>query len=380
MRLIDRYLLRQLVAPTLWAIVAATGLALLSTSLTQLDLIVAGGQNALVFLKATALAMPQLINMVLPVSVFVAALITLNRLQTDQELVVCFAGGMSRWRVIAPALRLAAVLALASLVINLWIQPASHRAMREVLFEVRTNLVSALIREGEFTQPAPGLTVYAQSVDRNGQIRNLFIHRAKDDGGATTYTADTGRLVMKDGEPILRLFRGSTQELSPDGVLNYLTFDDYPFELKQFIRSEERIHYKPSDRYLHELLFADLTQDWEKRNHLKLLAEGNARLATPLYNLTFMGLAVWAILGGTFSRLGYGRRIAIAGGVAAVSRILGFISVSAAESEVWLNILQYAIPIGTLAWALRAVFRQRPSRFVAPSLRGRRSPVAGAAA
>lgn len=380
MRLIDRYLLRQLVAPTLWAIVAATGLALLSTSLTQLDLIVAGGQNALVFLKATALAMPQLINMVLPVSVFVAALITLNRLQTDQELVVCFAGGMSRWRVIAPALRLAAVLALASLVINLWIQPASHRAMREVLFEVRTNLVSALIREGEFTQPAPGLTVYAQSVDRNGQIRNLFIHRAKDDGGATTYTADTGRLVMKDGEPILRLFRGSTQELSPDGVLNYLTFDDYPFELKQFIRSEERIHYKPSDRYLHELLFADLTQDWEKRNHLKLVAEGHARLATPLYNLTFMGLAVWAILGGTFSRLGYGRRIAIAGGVAAVSRILGFISVSASESEIWLNILQYAIPIGTLAWALRAVFRQKPSRFVAPSLRGRRSPVAGAAA
>ena len=380
MRLIDRYLLRQLVAPTLWAVAAATGLALLSTSLSQLDLIVAGGQNALVFMKATALAMPQLINMVLPVSVFVAALVTLNRLQTDQELVVCFAGGMSRWRVIAPAFRLAAVLALASLVINLWIQPASHRAMREVLFEVRTNLVATLIREGEFTQPAPGLTVYAQSVDRNGEIRNLFIHRAKDDGGATTYTADTGRLVMRDGAPILRLFRGSTQELSADGVLNYLTFDDYPFELNTFLRSEERIHYKPSDRYLHELLFADLTQDWEKRNHRKLLAEGHARLATPLYNLTFMGLAIWAIIGGAFSRLGYGRRIAIAGGVAALSRILGFISVSAAESEIWLNILQYLIPLATLAWALNAVFRQRPSRLIRQGRRRASAHTAGAAA
>lgn len=380
MRLIDRYLLRQLVAPTLWAVAAATGLALLSTSLSQLDLIVAGGQNALVFMKATALAMPQLINMVLPVSVFVAALVTLNRLQTDQELVVCFAGGMSRWRVIAPAFRLAAVLALASLVINLWIQPASHRAMREVLFEVRTNLVATLIREGEFTQPAPGLTVYAQSVDRNGEIRNLFIHRAKDDGGATTYTADTGRLVMRDGAPILRLFRGSTQELSADGVLNYLTFDDYPFELNTFLRSEERIHYKPSDRYLHELLFADLTQDWEKRNHRKLLAEGHARLATPLYNLTFMGLAIWAIIGGAFSRLGYGRRIAIAGGVAALSRILGFISVSASESEIWLNILQYVIPLATLAWALNAVFRQRPSRLIRQGRRRAPAHTAGAAA
>ncbi len=360
MRLIDRYLLRQLVAPTLWAVVAATGLALLSTSLTQIDLIVAGGQSALVFIKATALAMPQLINMVLPVSLFVAALITLNRLQTDQELVVCFAGGMSRWRVMAPAFRLAAVLTLLSLVINLWIQPASHRAMRDVLFEVRTNLLSALIREGEFTQPAPGLTVYAQSVDRNGQIRNLFIHRAKDDGGATTYTADSGRIVIKNGAPILRLSRGSTQELSPTGVLNFLSYDDYPFELSEFINSEERVHYKPSDRFLHELLFADLTQDWEKRNHLKLLAEGHARLATPLYNLTFMGLAVWAIVGGAFSRLGYGRRIALAGAIAAVTRILGFITVSAAESVTWLNILHYAIPLSVWIWALGEVFRQHP--------------------
>jgi lipopolysaccharide export system permease protein len=358
MRLIDRYLLRQLVGPTLWSVVAATALALLSTSLTQLDLIVSGGQNALIFLKATALAMPQLINMVLPVSVFVAALVTLNRLQTDQELAVCFAGGMSRWRVISPAFRLAGVLTLASLVINLWVQPTAHRAMREVLFEVRTNLVSSLIREGEFSQPAPGLTVYAQSVDRNGEIRNLFIHRFKDDGGATTYTADTGRLVMKDGAPILRLFRGSTQELSPEGVLNYLTFDDYPFELNTFLRTEERVHFKPSDRYLHELLFPDLTQDWETRNEKKLYAEGNARLSTPLYILTFMALAVWAILGGAFSRLGYGRRIALAGGVAAVTRILGFIAVSAAESNVWINLLQYLIPLGGMVWALQAVFRQ----------------------
>ena len=61
----------------------------------------------------------------------------------------------------------------------------------------------------------------------------------------------------------------------------------------------------------------------------------------------------------------------IAGGVAAVTRILGFIAVSASESEVWLNFLQYLIPLMGLGWALRAVFRQRPSRFI--SLTSRRS-------
>ena len=60
--------------------------------------------------------------------------------------------------------------------------------IRDELFKVRTDLASSLVREGEFTEPVPGLTVYAQSVDSNGVIHNLFIHQAKTDGGSTTYT------------------------------------------------------------------------------------------------------------------------------------------------------------------------------------------------
>jgi lipopolysaccharide export system permease protein len=94
------------------------------------------------------------------------------------------------------------------------------------------------------------------------------------------------------------------------------------------------------------------------------MAEGHARLATPLYNIAFMALAVSAIIGGGFSRLGYGRRIAIFFGIAAIVRILGFVAQSAAEANVWLNILQYAVPLGATAFALRGIFRQRVSRFI----------------
>src|SRR3982075_1603685 len=123
MRLIDRYLLRQLLGPTLLATAALTAVALLSQSLSGLDYIVNQRQSALVCLKITLLAMPQLLNMVMPIAVFVSALVALNRLHTEQEIVVCFAGGMSRWRVISPAMRLASTLAFLALVMNLWIQP-----------------------------------------------------------------------------------------------------------------------------------------------------------------------------------------------------------------------------------------------------------------
>ncbi|ACG78116.1 conserved hypothetical protein [Phenylobacterium zucineum HLK1] len=364
MRLIDRYLLRQLLGPVILATLALTGVALLSQTLSGLDLIVNQRQSALVFLKVTLLAMPQLINMVLPIAVFVAALVALNRLHTEQEIVVCFAGGMSRWRVISPAIRLACTVAFLALLMNLWVQPAAYREMRRELFQVRTDLASTLVREGEFTEPAPGLTVYAQGVDGAGNLENLFIHQMRDDGSATTYTAEQGRVGRSQGRPVLVMRNGSNQEFSSTGVLNYLTFDEYIFDLSALTSSDELVHYKPSDRYPHELFFPDLQQDWERRNRLDLLAEGHARISSPLYNIAFMAMALSAIIGGGFSRLGYGRRIAAMGAAAAIVRILGFQVQAASEDAAWLNVFQYLIPLAATALAFRSIFRQRVNRFI----------------
>ena len=378
MRLIDRYLLRQLLGPTVLATAALTGVAMLSQSLSALDLMVNQRQSALVFLQVTMLAMPQLINMVLPIAVFVAALVALNRLHTEQEIVVCFAGGMSRWRVISPAFRLASTIAFIMLVSNLFLQPVAQRGMRDELFKVRTDLASTLVREGEFTEPAPGLTVYAQAVDSKGDFRNLFIHQTTPDGASTTYMADRGHMATRLGRPVLILKTGSRQEFSAKGVLNYLTFDEYAFDLASMSKSDELVSYKPSDRYLHELFFPDLQQAWETRNRKGLLAEGNARIATPLYNIAFMAMALSAILGGGFSRLGYGRRIATVSALAALTRILGFVAQAACEGSPSLNILQYLVPLIATALALRSIFRQ-PSHRRTAVRRGPMQPLAATA-
>ena len=147
-------------------------------------------------------------------------------------------------------------------------------------------------------------------------------------------------------------------------MLNYITFDYYTFDLGPLANADELVHFKPSDRYLHELMAPDLQQDWERRNRLDLLAEGHARIASPLYNVAAMAMALCAILGGGFSRLGYGRRIAALSAIAAVVRLMGFQVQSACEDEAWLNILQYAVPLGATWGALASVFRQKVSRHI----------------
>ncbi len=81
------------------------------------------------------------------------------------------------------------------------------------------------------------------------------------------------------------------------------------------------------------------------------------------------------MLGGGFSRLGYSKRILTAIGVAAVDRIAGFGVQAVADDTVWLNLLQYAVPLAAIVWGLSQVF-QRPARVP----RSRRAPVLAAPA
>lgn len=356
MPLIERYIFRQLTVPTLWAIAALAALGLLSQSLSGLDIIVDSRQTVWVFIRLTLLAMPQLISILAPIALFIAALITLNRLQTEREITVCFAGGVSRWGVIAPAMRVATIAAFVCLVINLWLQPICQRALRDETAAVRADLASTMIREGDFTHPAPGVTVYAQEVGRRGMIKNLFVNQKTKDGSDVTFTAREARVVRRKGAPVLLMLEGSVQTYNK-GQLGNGTFREYGYDLSEVTAQQPVRRYKAADRFLHELFYPDLSQEWERNNREKLLAEGHSRIASPLYNIAVMALALAAVIGGGFSRLGYGKRIAAYAGWALFVRVLGFGVQAAAEGSAWLNVLQYVVPVAATAYGLHVLYR-----------------------
>jgi lipopolysaccharide export system permease protein len=373
MRLIDRYLFRQLLGPTVVATLALSALAVLTESLSAIGVLLNQRQSPLVFAKVVLLAMPQLIVLILPVAVLVAGLMAINRLSRDNEIAICFAGGMSRWRVIAPAIRLSALAAALSLVVTLWIQPLCYRALRDTMEGIRTDLLTTMIRPGQFTHPAPGVTVYAQSVDEDGAIHNLFINRKLRAGRDSTITARVGRMRRHAAGPMLVLREGANQEFSPAGVLNYLAFDEYVLDLRPLLSAQPGVRYKLSDRFPHELFFPDTREPWERANVRPLLAEGHARLAAPLYDIAFMSLALAAVLGGGFSRMGYGGRMAAVGGAALVARLLGFAAQAASNASPALNVAQYAVPLVVIAGCGWVLFH-RPARTPAPLRPGRAVP------
>jgi lipopolysaccharide export system permease protein len=356
MRLIDRYVFRQFLWPTVLATAALIALAVLSQTLSALGVIVDERQNLAVFAKVIALAMPQLIVLILPVGVLIGGLVALNRLHTDQEIVICHGAGLSRGRIMAPGFELAGGVVVVSLALSLWIQPLCYRALRDTLSAVRADLATSLIRPGRFTHPAAGLTVYAQSVDDDGAIHNLFINRVTRAGRDITVTAREGRFERRGGVPMLVMRHGANQEFSAAGILDYLSFDEYVLDLGPVLALSPPERYKLSDRYPRELFFPDTTDAWVRANIDRLAAEGHARSAGSLYNIAFIALAFAGVIGGGYSRMGYGRRIAAVAGAALILRTLGFAAEAAAAKAPVFNLAQYGVPVLGAALALAVVF------------------------
>ncbi|HHL41987.1 MAG TPA: LptF/LptG family permease, partial [Hellea balneolensis] len=176
MKLVQKYIGRQALIPLFISLGALSLLALLTQSLSTIDLIIENRQSAMTFLYITVLALPQLFSIIMPLAVFMAMLYALNRLNMDSELIVAKASGISPWQIASPALRIAMIALIFHLIINLFIQPYSFRQMRKALLDVRTDVASRMVRAGEFNEPTPGLTIYASEILPNGVMKDVMIY------------------------------------------------------------------------------------------------------------------------------------------------------------------------------------------------------------
>lgn len=341
----QRYLFRN-VLRTLLAIVGGLALiALLTQGLTQMDIIVENRQSMLIYLWVSVLAAPQIISLLMPIALFIAAAGALNVAHRENEIVVAQASGMSNWQVASPVIRLATLAAVLHLGLNLWVQPAAYRELRATISSASTDLASSLVREGAFMSPSEGLTTFARRVE-NGQMRDLLVNDSRNPNELVTYIAKRGYIAESEGIPSIVMIDGHAQQLGENGALETLAFGQTSFDLAPFVNDQKAVILKESDRYLPELFFPDMTNYYDNANVDRLLAEGHARIAAPLLNIAMAMLAIYAVLGGDFSRRGYARRIAIASGVAVTLRLLAFGAVSAGQDDPALNVLQYALPVG----------------------------------
>lgn len=368
MNLVQRYIFRQLFWPFLTAILAFAGLALMTQSLSNIDLISGYSETTFTFLKVTMLALPHLTALLIPIALFVATLNALGRLTGDSEIVVTMASGMTRWGLLSPLVRLAVYVIIGNLAINLFVQPLAYREMRESIYALRSDLAASLVTPGAFSALGDGVTIYARERTADGRMFDILIHDEQDAAGAATYTAREGVIVRTEDRTAMVMIDGNLQSIDETGELSYGDFDRYEFDLAAFVGPIDAIFFKESDRFLHELLWPDSILVARIDGYERAQAEAHYRLSAPLYALMLVLIAGAAYFGGDYSRLSYSRRVMVAAAFGGGLRLVGFSVQSAATDVPVLNVAQYLIPVAGIAAALAYLYWPRKSRPAGPAI------------
>lgn len=364
MSTLSRYIFRQAAATTVLIVISLTAVVWIALALRQLNLVTAQGQDTLAFLKITLLGLPNLMAVIAPVALLIAAIQLLNRLSADSELIVMTASGATIWAPARPLLALAGIVSVFVLIFNFVIMPWSSRELRDAIVAVRTDLITQVIQPGRFTSPERGLTFHVRDRAQSGELLGLVLNDARDDKQSTTFLAERARIVRQGEETFLLMQTGHILRRSAPGEpAQIIVFDSYGVDLANFEAKADQRGMRPRERYLSELLSPAPEDVTSPRARNVITQELHERLSSPLYPLSFVLLAV-ALLGQPrTTRQGRGQALILAFVLATLTRVGGLTATNLLASRPAAAPVVYAIPLGVaLIAAAHAQAGMRPRR------------------
>ncbi|HEY2453329.1 MAG TPA: LPS export ABC transporter permease LptF [Scandinavium sp.] len=166
-------------------------------------------------LSLLGLGVPEMAQLILPLSLFLGLLMTLGKLYTESEITVMHACGLSKAVLVKAAMILALFTATVAAVNVMWAGPWSSRHQDEVLAEAKANPGMAALAQGQFQQASDGNSVLFIENVKGSKFHDVFIAQVRTKGNArpSVVVADSGYLSQqKDGSQVVNLNKGTRFE------------------------------------------------------------------------------------------------------------------------------------------------------------------------
>jgi lipopolysaccharide export system permease protein len=256
--LLDRWLFAEMLGPLLFGIAAFTAVSLSVGVVFELVRKVAeAGLPLWAAGKVLALRMPGFLVLSFPMATLMATLLAFSRLSGSSELTALRSIGVKTWRMVVPALVLAALMTLLTFVFNDVIVPSANYSASNVLDNALGRALSAQTgknvvysRFGRITPKEPGgnagegLTqlFYAKEF-KNGEMQGVTLLDFSREDQQQVLTANT---AVWDENRAMWEFRNG-RILNIDAANNFTTSANYTSYYYPFTRAPQDVGMLPSD-------------------------------------------------------------------------------------------------------------------------------------
>lgn len=356
MRIFSRYVFKQAAGAFLLILLSLSGIVWIALALRQLNVVTSQGQDTWMLIRMTTLALPSLMAIIAPFSFLIAALHTLNRLNTDSELIVLTASGSTVWTAARPLLLLALLVAMFLAFVNHLAQPWSMRLLKDYIVQVRTDLLTQVMQPGRFSSPEPNLTFHIRERTLNGELLGLVMHDTRDKDMAQSYLAERGVIVKQDPSAYLVMTAGHIiRRTNPNEPPQIVAFDKYAVDLDRFeVQDGLQAELKPRERYLNELLEPGDSELYARQPG-QFRAELHERFVSPLYPIAFAFIIIAFVGQARSTRTSRMESLVIAFLAATGARLAGLALNNVVALKASLVPALYALPLVVIGLSLLVI-------------------------
>ena len=238
MRILDRYILRQMAWPFVLGLGIFTFLLIVPELMRYAEQYISKGVSLWIVGRLVITLFPYALALTIPMSLLLALLVAFGRLSADREFVAMQACGVSLSRLFRPVALASVASCLATAYVYMVLIPVGNQTFREITFNIVASSAENEVKPRVFFDGFPNVVLYARELPSSGGWDGVFIADDRAGEGSSVYLARHGRAVVnrstKTVEMVLedwtrhevdptgqyRVYRGETAvlSLSPEGM------------------------------------------------------------------------------------------------------------------------------------------------------------------
>ena len=205
-----------------------------------LDLIIEDGHALGVYFSYSLLTLPKIITRLFPFCFLIAVILTILKLEKDNELIVFWTSGLNKIKIVNFIFLISVLVMLVQLLMANTLSPTSLNMSRSILKNSSLDFFPSLIKEKQFNDTVEDVTFFVEKKSADGSFENIFIRDhgkilSDQNTKSSSIFAKTGFIQQNQSSRYLILYNGTIQKESNNGKINFLKFDKTTLNIKDLV-------------------------------------------------------------------------------------------------------------------------------------------------
>ena len=203
-------------------------------AVNYLDFVSEDGHNFKVYFLYTILILPKIFSRILPFMFFISIFYILIKYEEKNQLLIFWSNGIDKKKFLNIILKYSLLFFLIQIFLTALVVPETQNKARSYIRSSNIDFFPSLIKEKKFIDTVENLTIFTNSKDADGTLRNIILKDNLKNASSQIIVAKKGKIIQSNNNKFLVLNNGKIINISAKGRTTIFDFKKTEFDLNKF--------------------------------------------------------------------------------------------------------------------------------------------------